>query len=214
MFVVLDGNGVPRGVPVDLAENLARSVGAGVEFVVAANSGELTQGLAGGMVDAALMPIDAVRQGLVDFGPVYVNAENTYLVADVSGIRSLAEIDRPQVRVIGISGTTTIRAAAASLRHTGVIAVPTIAWALEMIETGAADAFALTRDTLLTLASRVPGTRILEESFRQLEMAIAVPKGRPRALTCVTAWMHEAKASGVVRRAFDAAGLRDVSVAP
>jgi polar amino acid transport system substrate-binding protein len=40
-----------------------------------------------------------------------------------------------------------------------------------------------------------------------------VPKSRPQALAAVTAFMEDAKTSGLVRRALDAAGFRDAAVA-
>jgi polar amino acid transport system substrate-binding protein len=41
-----------------------------------------------------------------------------------------------------------------------------------------------------------------------------VPKNRPQALAAVTAFMKDAKASGLVRRALDDAGFKDATVAP
>ena len=43
---------------------------------------------------------------------------------------------------------------------------------------------------------------------------MAVPKGRAAALKVATALLDDAKTSGVVRRAFDANGLKDAVVAP
>ena len=72
----------------------------------------------------------------------------------------------------------------------------------------------LTRDSLLPLVSLVPGARILDGAFHQIQTAIAVPKDRPAALAYATAFMEQAKASGFVRAAFDNAGLKDLAVAP
>ena len=44
-------------------------------------------------------------------------------------------------------------------------------------------------------------------------MAIAVPKGRAKALAMVRAWLDEAKAAGDVQRAIERAHLRGVRVA-
>ena len=51
-------------------------------------------------------------------------------------------------------------------------------------------------------------------NFQQTGIAVAVPKGRAAALKVASAWLAEAKTSGVVRRAFDAAGFKDAAVAP
>jgi hypothetical protein len=48
-----------------------------------------------------------------------------------------------------------------------------------------------------------------------LSLAFALPKNRPAAAQYVAAWVEEAKASGAVQRAIDAAGLQgEVKVAP
>jgi hypothetical protein len=44
-------------------------------------------------------------------------------------------------------------------------------------------------------------------------VAIAVAKGRPEALACVTAFLDKAKRSGAIKRAFERAGLAHLNVA-
>ena len=44
--------------------------------------------------------------------------------------------------------------------------------------------------------------------------SVAVPKGKPAALAYVSAFIEEAKASGLVRQAFDEMGLKYSQVAP
>ncbi len=118
------------------------------------------------------------------------------------------------MRVVGIANTATIRSAAASLKNTTITAVKSLDEAMQMLGSGKSDAFALGRDPLPSLAARLPGSRILDESFLRGDVAIALPKKRPNAHAYVTAFMENAKASGVVRRAFDDAGLTELAVAP
>ena len=143
----------------------------------------------------------------------YVVAANTYLVAPGSKIATIAEVDRAGVRVVGISGTTTVRTAGRLLKTATVSDTPSVDDAMTMLRDGRADAFALVRDALRPLAAGLPGSRILDGSFHSLDIAVAVPKGRPLALGLVTAFMEEAKAAGVVRKALDAAGFQAEPVA-
>ena len=76
------------------------------------------------------------------------------------------------------------------------------------------DAFALGRDVLAPYQAEIPGSRILDGHFHRTGIAIAVPKNRPAALAHASAFLKEAKASGLVRRAFDKAGLQSTAVAP
>lgn len=213
-FVVQGADGQPQGVTVDLARALAQRAGVALEFMVAPNSGQITDALAAGEIDVAFMPVDDERRKKVDFGPAYFIFDNTYVVRAGSPIQSIAEVDRPGVRVIGIAGTTTIRTTGRLLKQTTVSPVTGVDDAIDAIAHGKADAFALTRDSLLPLMPRLPGARILDGAFHQTGTAIAVPKNRPAALAYVTDFMNQAKASGVVKQAFDNAGLKDLNVAP
>ena len=213
-FVEKRADGTLHGVTVDLANDLALSIGRPVEFMAEPNTGLLTEALTSGKLDVAFMPVDDERRAKLAIGPVYFIGQNTYLVRAGSDIRTIAEVDRPGVRVIGISGTTTIRGAAATLTRTKIEPAVSVDVALEMLRTGKADAFALTRDTLISMSARVPGSRVLDGAFRQVAIAVVVPKGRPEALSYVSKWLEDAKASGVVRKAFDANGLRTADVAP
>jgi polar amino acid transport system substrate-binding protein len=55
---------------------------------------------------------------------------------------------------------------------------------------------------------------ILDGAFQTASVAIAVQKDRPAALAFVKDFVESAKANGIVRRAFDDAGLNGLSVAP
>jgi polar amino acid transport system substrate-binding protein len=213
-FVTRDAAGQPRGVTVELGTALAQRLGVPVEFLVAPNSGEVTDALCAGAIDVTFMPVDAERKQRVEFGPPYFVVESTYLVPAGSGIRTLAEVDRSGVRVVGIANTTTIRSAARSLKNTTIVAACSVDEAVAMLRAGQSDAFALSHDSLPPLAAGLPGSRILAGGFQQTVIAIAVPKNRPQALAAVTAFMADAKASGLVRRALDAAGFKDATVAP
>jgi len=213
-FVTQDAAGAPHGVTVDLGVALAQWLGVPVEFMVAPNSGLVTDALAAGEIDVSFMPVDDERKTRIAFGPAYFVVESTYLVTAASGITTLAEVDRPGVRVVGIANTTTIRSAARTLKCTTVKAATSVDEAMTMMRLGTADAFALSHDSLPPLAAGLPGSRILDGGFQRTVIAIAVPKNRPQALAAATAFMEDAKASGLVRRALDAAGFRDAAVAP
>ena len=214
LFVVKDADGSPRGVTVDLANDLGRELAVPVEFLVAPNTGELVDALEQGRIDLSFMPVDEERKKRIAFGPAYFLVESTYMVTEASGIAKVDEVDRPGVRVVGIANTTTIRAAGRTLKNTTIMAAQSIGEAVEMLSGGKADAFALSRDSLPPFVARLPGSRIVEGGFQQTGIAIAVAKDRPRALATVTAFLEKAKSSGVVRRAFERAGLSHLSVAP
>ncbi|MEA2979432.1 MAG: polar amino acid transport system substrate-binding protein [Alphaproteobacteria bacterium] len=214
LFVVKDADGQPRGVTVDLANDLANELGVPIELMIAPNTGELVDALEAGRIDVSFMPVDEERRKRIDFGPVYFQVESTYMVTEASGIKAVDEVDRPGIRVIGIANTTTIRAAGRTLTNTTIRPVQSIGEAIQMMTGGAADAFALSRDSLPPFVAKLPGSRIVDGGFQLTGVAIALPKGRPKALVYVTSFLQRAKKSGAVQRAFARAGLSHLEVAP
>lgn len=203
-----------QGVTFDLGAAFAAQAGLEVEYTVFPNSGECTEATASGAVDVAFMPVDDLRRAKVAFGPAYYMLESTYLVSAASGVTNLAEVDQAHIRVVGIAGTTTIRASAQTLGNTVPVAVRSVEEATAMVRDGHADALALSRDSLKPVMAAVPGSRILDGGFQRTGISIAVPRGRPAALARATAFIEGAKASGALRAIFDGAGLADELVAP
>jgi polar amino acid transport system substrate-binding protein len=197
-FVVKDAKGEPQGVTVDLAGELAKKLGVPVEFMLAANSGLVTDATESGAIDVGFMPVDEERKKRVDFGPAYFMIESTYLATAASGIKTVAEVDRPDVRVVGIANTTTIRAAARSLKNTTISAAASVEEAMALLRAGKADAFALSRDSLPPLAAQLPGSRMVDGGFQQTAIRTRLPmslrscnRRRPPA-ACAVRWTRQA----------------------
>jgi polar amino acid transport system substrate-binding protein len=213
-FAVRDGEGAVRGVTVDLLRGLAGALKLPFELQVFDNSGQVTDAVAGGTCDVAFMPHDAERAKKVDFGPAYYIIESTYLVPAGSVLQTIDDVNRPGVRIVAIANTTTMRSAHRTAPLAGVEEVPGVEQMVAMAAKGDGDAFALTHDSLAGLLPKLPGARVLPGNFQQVGIGIATPPGRPAALKLVTGWLDAAKANGGVRRAFDAAGFKDLIVAP
>jgi polar amino acid transport system substrate-binding protein len=212
-FVVKEADGKPRGVTADLAAALGKKFNLPVEAVPYPNSGQATDALEAGQVDVAFMPVDEERKKRIAFGPNYVLGESTYMVTAATGAKTVEDVDKAGMRVVGIANTTTIRAAGRTLKNTTIAPVESVGEAVAMLRDGKADAFALSRDSLPVYVKQVPGSRMTDGAFQQIGIAIAVAKGKPQALAAITEFMDAAKKDGTVRKALDAAGY-DVPVAP
>ena len=70
------------------------------------------------------------------------------------------------------------------------------------------------RESLCGLTAKIPGSRVLDGGFLNSSTAVAVPKGKPEALAYVSQFVEDAKATGLVRKAFDAMNLKNSQVAP
>jgi polar amino acid transport system substrate-binding protein len=214
IFVAKDAAGDVHGVPRDLGTALAKALGVPIEIVVAATTAELTDACSSGAIDIGFMPADDERRSRVDFSPPYFMIECTYLAAGSSDIKTLADVDRPAITVVGIAGSTTMRAAGRTLMIAKIVPAKSVDEAMAMMKAGTVQAFALTHDALPPLQQQLPGSRILDGAFQTTGVAIAVQKNRPAALAYIKDFIESAKANGMVRRAFDAAGLNRLSIAP
>ena len=212
-FVVRDADGKPRGVTVDLGETFAKKLNVPVEFVVYPNSGLATDAVESGAVDVSFMPIDEQRMNRLAVGPDYVRAESTYMVTAASGAKTVDDVDKAGMRVIGIANTTTIRAAERTLKNTKITPVTSVDDAIAAMKNGTADAFALGRGDLPAYVKQVPGSRVTDGHFQQMGVSIAVQKGKPQALAAITEFMNAAKKDGTVRKALDKGGFSE-PVAP
>lgn len=213
-FAVKDDKGAPRGVTIDLLRAFADRLKLPLKLHVFSNSGQVTDAVANGECDVAFMPQDAERAKKVAFGPAYYLIESTYLVPAGSKIHSIDEVNRPGVRIVAIANTTTMRSARRTAPLASVEEVAGVDLMTEMARKGEGDAFALSHDSFVGLLPALPGARVLPGNFQQVGIGVAVPPGRPAALAAASALLQEAKSSGLVRRALDAAGFTGAAVAP
>jgi polar amino acid transport system substrate-binding protein len=214
LYAVKDANGVPRGVAVDLGTALGKKLRKPVQLVEYMASGAITADADKGVWDVTFMPVDAERARRVSFGAAYHLLTSTYLVTANAPVKTIADTDRPDVRIAIVDGTATSRAARATSKNATFIVIRGVDEGVALLKEGKSDAIALSRESLGGLVGKIPGSRILDGGFLNSYTAVAVPKGKPEALAYVTAFVEEMKASGAVRKSFDDIGLKNSAVAP
>ena len=173
------------------------------------NPGQITDAASKGVWDVSFLPKDPERETKMLFGPIYEVADATYIVKPGSSITNFQTLDQPGVKVAAVNNTTTMRGAMAHLKNAKVTGYQTYDEIFNLLKNGAADAFALSRGQLEAMAKKIPGTRVLDETFKQTVTAVAVPLNHPLALAFATKFMTEVKSNGVLRKAFDNNGLKD-----
>jgi polar amino acid transport system substrate-binding protein len=200
------------GVPVDLGKEMAAQLGVPVEYVAYDNSGQITDAAAKGIWDVTFLPQDAVRMTKMGFGPIYQVTDATYIVKAGSSVTNFQTLDQPGIKVAAEYNTTTMRGAVAHLKNAKVIEYQTYDEIFALLKNGEIDAFALSRDQLNDMAKKIPGTRVLDETFKQTVTAVAVPLDHPLALAFVNKFMTDAISNGMLRRAYDNNGLKDAPI--
>jgi polar amino acid transport system substrate-binding protein len=205
-----------RGPAAELTRELAAR--AGVPFSISGANG--VQGVIdrvkNGDADIGFVAFDPTRAVQVDFSQAYALAQNTYLVAENSPIRSVADADRPGLR-IGVGArdagdhflTRTLKHAELKRNEGGNLEV-----ALKQLAAGEIDAYAGNRMRLHGAAQRTPGLRLVADNFYGVEQSVIVPKGNAARLAIVEKFLEEARAAGLIAAAIARAGLTGVDVAP
>lgn len=212
-FAIRDGDGF-RGVAVDLGRALAQRLGVEAVLIPHNASGEIQNSAAADTWDVAFLPVDEERKKFVDFGNAYHLLQSTFLVAPGSKIHSVKDADAKGMGIGGVANTATFRAAMKATPKATHIEFAKVDAAVAAMNEGHIGAIALSRESLLGLVAKIPGARILDDAFLNSSTAVCVPKGKPAALAYVSAFIEEAKASGLVRRALNDMGLTASQLAP
>jgi polar amino acid transport system substrate-binding protein len=197
------------GVPVDLGKEMAAQLDVPVEYVPHQNSGQIVDAVLKGTWDVTFLPKDPEREARMSFGPIYEVADATYIVKAGSPATNFQTLDQPGTKVAAVNNTTTMRGAIAHLKNAKVTGYQAYDEIFGLLKNGEVDAFALSRDQLNAMAKKLPGTRVLDETFKQTVTAVAVPPNHPLALAFATKFLTNATSNGVLRKAYDNNGLKD-----
>jgi polar amino acid transport system substrate-binding protein len=207
-------SGRPQGIGAELGVALARKLGVEVAWITYLNSGDLTDAGTTGAWDVAFMPVDEARKQKLDFGAAHIVLQSTWMVGPGSPIRTLADVDKPGTRVVGVENTASSRAAQRFLKNVTVGLVKSTDEGFGLLRAGKVDVTGGSRESLVVLTGLLPGSRVLDGGYLDSYVAVAVPKGRPAALAYASAFVEEAKASGLVRRTLDSFGMQTSVIPP
>ena len=205
-----------RGPAAELTSELAKQ--AGVPFTVTGARGVegVIDSVKNGEADIGFVAFDPVRAAQVDFAQNYALAQNTYVVVEASPIKSVADADRPGVR-IGVGARdagdyflTKALKNAELKRNEGGISDAIV----KALLGGELEAYAGNRMRLHAMVQKTPGLRLAIDNFYGVEQAIIVPKGDAARLAAANKLIEEARALGLIAGAVTRAGLVGVDVAP
>ncbi len=207
-------SGEMKGVAFDLGKALAQRVGVPFEPVLYPSVGALLDGGRSGAWDVAFVGFSPERAKEWDFTPLHLQIEFGYLVPRTSSISSVADVDRPGIRVAVQEKSQPDLFISRTLKNAVVVRAPSLAGTLDMLKTEKADAIFSIKPSLFEISSQLPGARVLDGRPGIDPHAMALPKGRGAGLAYARRFVEDAKAEGLVRAAIDRAGIRGAIVAP
>ena len=179
-------NGEPVGVAPDMAASLARRIGVPLQLVPYANPGLLGDAATRDEWDVGLIGAEPKRAETIAFTAPYAEIEATFMVLPDRGLDSVADVDRPGVRVCVSARAAydlwlTANLQSASLTRTEE---PGLDRSRKLFDSGEFDALAGLRPWLLDQARRLALSRALPRAsarFRTHARARACARARARA---------------------------------
>jgi polar amino acid transport system substrate-binding protein len=208
--------GEARGVAIDLARELGRSVGAAVTLLALENPQRVIDAVRKGEADIGFVAYNPERAGPVEFSKPYLLVRQTFLVRADSQLRSIADIDRAAVKL----GATRNDSIALYLRRTleqaQLVELDDSSrdTVHRMLREGTLDAFGANRQRLTDMQQGAADLRLLPDDLYGVEQTIIVPSGRREALDRVNRFIDDVRASGFLQRSIDRSGVVGIAVAP
>lgn len=208
-----DTTGEIAGATVTLGTALAQRAGVPLQVVEYTSIGKLVDAAGANAWDVTVLGVDAARRDRIDYAPAHLSVDLTYLVGPSANVSTIADADRTGMRIAAARGSVPAILLSRSLQRATFVQTETEASAFDLLKAGRVQAIAQDRSHLTQLAPRLAGSRVLDDRLLAVELAMALPKGRRAALRYVEEFIEQAKASGLVQRAMDAAEAGGVTPA-
>lgn len=198
-------DGSYEGIDVDLMQSLAASLGVKLEFVKTSWS-NLMADFTGGKCDIAVGGISVTleRQKKVSFSTAYMVNGKTPLVrcADVKRFQTVADIDKPDVKVIANPGGSNEKFARANFKQAKLTIHKDNLTIFDEVLNGQADVFVTESAEAIIQQRQKPGLCAVnpDKPLQYGEMGYMLPRGDVATKEYVDQWLHLSKANGEYQR--------------
>ncbi len=206
--------GDPAGVAPDMAAEIARRLGVGLQLVPFKSPGELADAAEAGAWDIGLIGAEPQRAEKIAFSPAYVEIEATYLVPAGSPIKAIADVDNNGVRIAVMGRAAYGLWLERNIKSAELVRADSLASAAELFVRDKLEALAGLRPALISDAAKVPGGRILDGRFMAVQQAIGTQRRNTAAAGFLRDFVEEVKASGFVASLIEKHKVRGLTVAP
>lgn len=204
-FAFQKPDGTFEGIDVDLMQSLAASLSVKVEWVKTSWS-NLMADFTGGKCEVAVGGISVTldRQKRVAFSTAYMVNGKTPLVrcADVAKYQTVADIDKPGVKVIANPGGSNERFAKTNFKNATVTIHTDNITIFDEVLKGNADVFVTESAETIIQQRQKPGLCGVnpDKPLQYGEMAYMLPRGDVVTKDYIDQWLHLTKATGEYQR--------------
>ena len=207
-------NGDPEGVSPDMARAIANELGVPLKLIPFKSPGELGDRVDDNVWDIGNIGAEPQRAQKISFTAAYCEIEATYMVPAGSPINSIADVDKKGVRI-----AVTARAAYClwlenNIKNATLVQVTGADGAYRKFVDEKFEVMAGLRPGLIKDIENLPGARILDGKFSAVQQAVGTPKKNSAGADFLSAFVEDAKKSGLVARLIEKHKVKGLSVAP
>src|SRR5690242_1055819 len=203
-FLLVTGksaSGDPEGVSPDMARAIAERLGVQVKYVQFAKPGDLADAVGTDAWDIGLIGAEPARAEKIAFTAAYVEIEATYLVPAGSPLRTIADVDKPGVRIAVSARSAYDLWLERNIKHAEVVRSEGGGGAaFKQFVDDRMDALAGLRPGLLSDLEKLAGARILDGQFTAVQQAVGTARTNSAGAAFLRDFVEEAKKSGLVAR--------------
>jgi polar amino acid transport system substrate-binding protein len=216
-FLLVTGRsaaGDPEGVSPSMARAIADGLGVPVKYVPYAKPGELADEAGKDVWDIGLIGAEPARAEKIAFTAAYAEIEATYLVPPGSPLKSIADVDKPGVRIAVTARSAYDLWLERNIKQATLVRSSGLDGAFDQFVAEKFEALAGLRPRLLTDVKKLPGATILDGQFTAVQQAVGTSKANAAAASWLRGFVEQAKASGLVAKFIEQHKVVGLSVAP
>jgi polar amino acid transport system substrate-binding protein len=204
--------GEPAGVTVDIAREVARRLSVPVELLCVDAARKSYEAMAAGDADLCFLAVEPAREAEVAFTAPYVVIDGVYAVPLSSALVTVADVDRPGVRVGVKLGSAYDLFLSRTLKHASIVRGDE---GVEVFRAQGLEVAAGIRQPMAAFAAENRGVRLIGERFMQIRQAVGTTRTRqPETTSYLHDLVEDLKATGFIAEGLRRSHQSAATVAP
>lgn len=200
LLVSTTSNNSPDGVSPAIARNIADKLGVQLQLIPYKGAGEVADAAINDEWDIANIGAEPERAKTISFSPAYCEIQATYLLPKDSPIQTMADIDKPGIRIAVKNRAAYDLYLTQHLKHAELIRADSLDASFEIFEQQQLDVLAGLRPKLLEQQQLMAGSRLMDDAFTAVQQSIGCQKNKPEATAFLKAFVEDAIQTELVAR--------------
>lgn len=202
----------PTGVTVDIARELAARLDLPLELRCFHAARDSFEAMNQGQADICFLAVDPAREATVAFTAPYAVIEAVFAVPELSPVQTVADVDRPGVRIGVKQGSAYDLYLSRHLTHATLVRGSD---GVTVFEEQGLEAAAGIRQPIHDFAATHSDIRVVEPPFMQIHQALGTARTRrEQTIRFLHDFVEDLKSGGFVAASLERSGRADASVAP